>query len=214
MMHRRPNSKSLETVTAADGDAVSLADLKAYLVIESTSDDDMLTRFIAQAQQAVQDYIHRAIQPQTLRLWMDAFPGDNDDALVALGSGIHDISRRALLGDGDMIDLPMPPLVSVSSVKTYDTLNTESTFDSAAYMLDGSRGRLVLNSGYSWPTGLRAYRGVAIEYVAGYATIPGPIVAGITAYAAHLYECRGVCTMPDTCKAMIEPYRIVDRLAW
>lgn len=210
---QRFNAKTLEVVTPQIGDAVSLADLKAYLVISGTDEDALLTRFLVQAQQGVQNYLRRAIQEQTLDYWMDAFPSSDDDAIVSLGSGVHDYPASYITGGSDAISLPLPPVATITSVKTYDRANAESTLDSAAYTLDGPRARLILNSGYSWPTGLRDYRGVVVRYVAGYTDIPAPIIAGITAYAARLYECRGVCGMPEQCTMLIDPYKIRDYLA-
>lgn len=86
---------------------------------------------------------------------------------------------------GDALDLSQWPLQSVSSIKTYDLSNVESTFDAANYVVDtASRpGRVCLKASSSWPTGLRYHRGAIIRYVAGYSGT-AKSVTGITRSSA------------------------------
>jgi uncharacterized phiE125 gp8 family phage protein len=98
---------------------------------------------------------------------------------------------------GDKIELPYPPLQSVTSVKYYDTDDTEATFSSDDYYVDtyAEPGALSLNYGESWPsTTLRPANGVIVRYVVGYgdaeSDVPEMYKQAIKILAAELYERR------------------------
>ena len=73
----------------------------------------------------------------------------------------------------DYIEIPLPPLQSITSIKYYDTTDTEATMAASDYIVDttGFVGRVVLADGKSWPsTSLRPAKGICIEFVCGYTT--------------------------------------------
>jgi hypothetical protein len=208
----RYNRKTVTVIAPPASLAVSLADMKAYLVITGTADDALLTAFIEAATEAAKQYLRRSIVTETLELTLDGFTESNDDNLVALGPGTHTGSYPHLLGGGNEIDLAFPPVQSVTSVKTFDRANTESTFDSANYQLDGAGGRVFLNEGVSWPVNLRDRVAVKVRYVAGCSVIATPIIQGIKQHVAAMYECRDACEMPKVSKSIMSSYKLYDEL--
>jgi hypothetical protein len=77
-------------------------------------------------------------------------------------------------------------LVSVTSLKYLDSDGTETTYDAANYIVSGvgAKGRITIKSGSTWPT-LGAYpEPLRIRYVAGFATVPEPIVEWVLCAAA------------------------------
>jgi uncharacterized phiE125 gp8 family phage protein len=127
---------------------------------------------------------------------------------------VHTVSRPYILGGGETLDVPFPPLQSVTSVVTYDRSNNASTFDGAKYQVDLQSGRIYLNEGQVWPSNLRAQDAVQVTYVAGYGSgsIPAPILQAIRDYVAQLYDgCQG---MTAEIKRQLAPYRRGDELAW
>lgn len=210
------NRKSVSVTTSSDSPIVSVSDMAAFLKLDDDSADNaLLASYIEVATEAVKNFTNRAIKTETLTYTSDGFSAkDGDEALIAMGPGVHTGSRSYILGGYDYIDLPFPPLQSITSITTYDTANSGTVFSSASYSTDTTGGRVYLNSGYSWPTDLRDHNAVEIIYVAGYGSgsVPTPIEEAIRRYVAQIYEgCEG---MTAEIKRLLMPYRIMDQLAW
>jgi hypothetical protein len=211
----RYNRKSVSVTASADSPAISLSDMKVFLRVDGTADDDIITAYIATATEAVKQYLRQAILTETFVFKADGFTeGYGDDRLLALGPGVHTASRPYVLGGGDTLDIPFPPLQSVSSIVTYDRGNNASTYSADNYEVDLTSGRIYLDEGETWPSDLRAQDAVQVTYVAGYGSgsIPTPILEAIRMYVEGLYDgCGG---MTDAMRQMLAPYRRADELAW
>jgi uncharacterized phiE125 gp8 family phage protein len=134
--------------------------------------------------------------------------------MLSLGPGVHTASVPYILGGGETLDVPFPPLQSVTSIVTYDRGNNANTFSNTKYQVDLQSGRIYLNEGEVWPSDLRAQDAVQVTYVAGYGSgnIPAPILQAIRSYVEQLYDgCEG---MTAEIKRLLAPYRRVDELAW
>ena len=190
---------TLKLITAPATEPVTSSEAKSHLRVDTTADDTLIGTLITAARQHVENHLRRALITQTWELVMDAFPA------------------------GDVIRLPRPPLVSVTSIKYTDVAGSESTFSSAAYVVDtdSTKGRVVLKSGESWPSDtLAAANGVRVRYVAGYgsaAAVPNPIRQAILLLIGTLYENREsvlvaqgvtVAQLPFGVEALLMPYRI------
>lgn len=215
----RYNRKTVKILTPPAQSAVSLTSVKDYLLVDGNYEDNLLNDFITAATQSVRQYIRRSLITETLVLTADGFHDcDDDSKLPALGAGVHTGSKSYYLGNLNYIELPFLPIQSVTSVKTYDRANNESTFSSDNYQLDEGGGRLYLNEGDIWPDNLRGREAVKIEYISGYGDecddIPAPISMAIKQTVAAMYECRDACDIPKVCKAMLAPYKILDNLAF
>lgn len=154
---------------------INLAEFKEHLKIELdvTVEDAMLQRMINAATEQAQGLTGRALITQTWEYYIDRWP---------------------LSGQ---IELPLPPLQSVSSIKYTDVDGNESTFDAASYSVDNVSyiGRVVLNAGYSWPSvNLNNTNPIKITLIAGYGDdetdVPQTINQAILLLAANLYEYR------------------------
>ena len=136
------------------------------------TDDTYITNLIKAARILVEDFTNYRIITQTWEYMLDRFPYE------------------------DFIELPYPKLQSVTSVKYYDTDETEATFTSADYHVDiyGIPGKIVLAYGDSWPsTTLRTVNGVVIQYVCGFglaADVAENYKTAIKMTVAELYENR------------------------
>ncbi len=211
----RYNRKSVTVTVSDDSPAISLADMKKFLRVDGTADDDIITAYIATATEAVKNYCQRAILTETFVFTADGFtePG-GDDRLMALGAGVHQVSVPYILGGGDSFDIPFPVIQSVTSVTTYDRDNTSSVFDSSKYIVDLQTGRITLNEGETWPVNLRDTSAVQVTYVAGYGSgsIPQPILEAIRGYVTQMYD--GCAGATDDFRNLLAPYRRMDQLAW
>lgn len=211
----RYNRKSVSVTASSDNRAILLFDMKRFLRVDGAGDDDIIGSYIDTATEAVQQYLRQAILTQTFVFKADGFTeGYGDDRLLALGPGVHTASRPYVLGGGETLDLPFPPLQSVTSIVTYDRGNNASTYSASRYRVDLTSGRIYLNEGETWPSDLRAQDAVEVTYVAGYGSgsIPTPILEAIRMYVQSMYE--GCAGMTDQAKALLAPYRRADELAW
>lgn len=139
---------------------LTLAEVKLHLRDTPDADDALLAGYIAGVVADAEGFLNRALLTSTWDQWMDDWP------------------------DKDYIELDNPPLQSVTSVKYYDTDDTENTMDTADYFVDTKsyKGRVSLVYGETWPSEtLRPANGVVVRYVAGYASYLGTVNTSGTA---------------------------------
>lgn len=210
------NRKTVSTITPPSFLAVSVADMKAFLNLETSADDALLEAFIEAATDAVRRYIKRSILTETLELQMDGFPNYDDDALIRLGPGVHTGHYPSLLGFGNEFDLPYAPVASVTSITVFDRANASALVDAGLYSVDLFGGRVYLNEGETWPTDLRVRDAVKVRYIVGTAAadVPKPILHAIKQHVAIMYECRMSCELPAGCKAMLQGFRRIDDMGF
>jgi hypothetical protein len=204
--------QSVTTVTAASTTPVTVDELRSWARIDSSEADATLTLLIATATELAELYLNRSLINRTLKLTLD-MPNSTIDH--GLSDGVYDLPVTALYGNfPEVIDLPKGPVSSITSVKTYDTSDAESTYSSGNYTLDTTGSRLLLTDDAVWPTNLRDRASIAINYVAGYgsaaSSVPSAIRTGILIHASTLYEQRGQCTedMPAPCRKLYAPFRV------
>lgn len=211
----RFNRKSAYVTASTDAPAISIVEMKQFLRVDTSDDDVVIYSYLSAATEAIKQYLRVALLTETFTFKADGFAySDADERIIQLGAGIHTASRPYLLGGGDTLDLPFPPLQSVTSVVTYDRGNNASTYAASNYQVDLQSGRIYLDEGSTWPSDLRAQDAVEVNYVAGYGSgsIPQPIVQAIRMYVEQLYDgCDG---MTSEVRRLLAPYRRGDELAW
>ncbi|MBI1274204.1 MAG: hypothetical protein GC131_09015 [Alphaproteobacteria bacterium] len=206
---------SLELVTAPASEPVTLAEAKTHLRVEATADDSFITALIAAARQWAEEHTGRALISQTWRLWLDCWPGMNEQ----WWDGVRDGPASGLTA-ARAISLPRAPLISISTVKTYDDNDDATVWDAANYFADTASqpGRIALRNAATWPQPVRETGGISIEYVAGYgaaaANVPEAVRTACRQLVAHWYEHRGeaggrIAPAPLTVQALLGPYRIL-----
>ena len=107
--------------------------------------------------------LKRAVGEQTLKLVMPAFRTKVRDCAPG------DRFSRDYSQAWQQIELPLPPIRSVTSVKYFDTDGIEQTMDASLYRLvnrGSERSRLVAVSG--WPACQCRDDAVSVTFVAGY----------------------------------------------
>ncbi|OPX87737.1 MAG: Phage gp6-like head-tail connector protein [Pelotomaculum sp. PtaB.Bin104] len=164
---------ALKIKTQPASEPISLAEAKSHLRVDGTDEDTFIDGLISAAREDCEDFQSRAYITQTWELWLDNWPGS------------------------DCIDIPLPPLQSITSIKYYDTDGTEYTMATVDYFVDTKSyvGRVVLAYGKAWPsTTLRPANGVCIEFVAGYgdaaADLPAAVKQAMLLIIGDLYENR------------------------
>ncbi|MEJ1967097.1 MAG: head-tail connector protein [Rhizomicrobium sp.] len=182
----------LELIAPPAAEPVSLADAKAHLKVDTGDDDALIARLIAAARARAEWHTGRALVTQGWTFWLDAWP---------------------LCG---AIEIPLPPLQSVTSVTLYARDGTSSVMNAALYTVDAasSPARLALKQTVAPPDALRRINAVAIAFTAGYGdagAVPVPLQQAILALIAFLYENRGEAPaeLPADCLALLAPYRVL-----
>lgn len=205
----------LVVVTAPTSEPITVSDLIQHLRLDADTDETEMEAYIAMAREWCENYTGRAFVNRTLRLSIDGI----SDVDEALWEGWK-IGPDMTLKKRD-IKLPKPPLVSVTSVTTYDDADNATVFAASSYYVDNAAepGRVVLRTGSTWPTALRVGNAVEIVYVAGYgaaAAVPAPIKFACKAIAAWMYENRGegdwnkVRTVQPHAVLLLQPYRVMS----
>jgi uncharacterized phiE125 gp8 family phage protein len=158
----------LRLITAPTDYALSLSEMKAHLRVDTTDDDALITRYLVDATEFLEQRLERKLMTQTWELIIDTFP------------------------DAEIL-LPFPPVQSITSVSYYDTAGNPATVASSDYFLDNtSRDPWLFPEAASpWPSTLDAVNSVTIRFVAGYATaaaVPGSIKAALVLKVRELYD--------------------------
>jgi uncharacterized phiE125 gp8 family phage protein len=147
---------------------VTLAEAKAQVRSDCADEDTYLSSLIDTATQAASDRLQRALVPTRYRLTLDRFV--------------------------DQIDLLMPPVMSVESVKYIDSAGVLQTLAAPAYYADlvSEPGRLVPAFGQKWPATQDRPNAVEVEYTAGHpaSAIPKPIKQWILLALGDMYANR------------------------
>lgn len=140
----------VDVITGPQEEPLTVPEVRMHLrQPEISSNDAEIVWFIQAAREMVQNKLSRSLLTQTREATLDRFPS---------------------YCEGNAIELPFPPLQSVTSVKYMDESQVEQTLASTEYSVDatGRRGRLLLGYGKSWPSTLCNPGAVKVRYVAGW----------------------------------------------
>ena len=164
---------ALTIVTAPTIEPVTLTEARQHLRIDALDEDDLILSFIKAATKYSENTQNRAYMDQTWDLTLDIFP------------------------NGDIINIPLPPLQSVSSVTYYGTGGTSNTLTASTYYVDTNSepGRLSLAYNEVWPNeALRPVNGVVVRFLAGYGSttsaVPNMAKQAIKLMVGHMFEHR------------------------
>lgn len=206
------NRKKIDIVTPATTFPVSLATAKLWLRVDGTDQDTIITQLIKAADSAARKYMRRSTVNTTFKLTLDRFTEEEKRFYTPPGQvQVFDAPVTEYTGVEDYIMLPYEPLVSVTSITTYDDGNASAVFPTAKYEVNEANNAILLNEGSAWPTDLRKKAAIEVVYVAGYGTaddVPEDIIQGQLAHIAEMYDCRRPVEMPAPSKAMYNPYRV------
>ena len=188
-----------KVVTAVATEPVTLAEARLQVKLtadDSTAEDALLTAWITAARETAEHYTGLALAPQTLEMAMDEFP----------------------CYENDVIELAMPPVATITSVKYTDAAGVEQTIAASAYALSlyGDARRLTPTYGNYWPITQDIPDAVRIRYVTGYTAIPKAAKAAILLMVAWLNENRGDSIVaddiqPPAAKALLGTVKIWSR---
>lgn len=182
-------------LTQPSAEPVLLADVKAQLNIRDTIQDAIITRRIKEAREWCEEFMQRALLSSSWKVMLDGFV--------------------------DGIELAYPPIISVTSIKYYDTNGVQQTLVNTAYSLDSYSEPGIVNRVYGtdWPDTRDIPNAVEVIYDAGYASvgdIPYPIIEAIMLLVGHWMNNQGaaetgtvITRVPLAVEQLLQPYRIL-----
>ena len=152
------------------GDVVTQTELKEHLRIDDSDEDDLIEDYRDTAERLVENELSISLQSQTLILRLDRFPAWE-------------------------IPLPMPPLISITSIAYTDVNGDSQTVTASEYTADATStpGNVHPAFGESWPSTRNIPNAVVITYIAGFANaaaVPPAIRSAIMLIGGELYENR------------------------
>ncbi|MFA5388068.1 MAG: hypothetical protein WC322_06840, partial [Candidatus Paceibacterota bacterium] len=161
------------------------------------NDEDLtIARYIKTARRWVENLTGFALITQVWDLFLDAFPR------------------------GRIIEVPRPPLVSVTHLKYKDSSNVLQTLATSYYVVDtqAEPGRIQVTSGQCWPNTYPDVNAVQIRYSAGFgaaaSAVPEGYIDAILRKITDLYNNRGDNnTTPDalaSIRDLLDLERIVN----
>lgn len=177
------SATGMKVVTPPTQEPVTLALVRTWLRRDDTSDDVVIGGLIAAARWQLEQDSGHDLQTQTKDLAFDR------DRVLCVRS----------------LPLLVTPLQVVSSVKSYDQDDVETSMPSGDYFVDTNRspGRLCLNDDASWPSSLRTFNALIVRVRSGYVGTAIPLTsitrssttATVTAAAAHSLVTGDVVTI-------------------
>ena len=181
---------SLKVITGPSTEPIALADAKAHLRVDGTDEDSYITSLIVAAREGAEHLTGRALMPQTLELALDEFC--------------------------DIVKLPMPPLVSITSVKYLDEAGVLQTLAAEDYLLDdySEPARIKPAYGTAWPVTRKQPNAVLIRYEAGYenaSAVPQQIKNWMLIQIGTMYANRESVVTGVSVASVPEVDRLLDK---
>ncbi len=177
--------------------AISLAEAKAFLRVDSDYDDDdaYITSLIGVATNVVEQFTRRRLITQTYNIYYDEFP--------------------------PFMDLQVGNVASVTHVKYYDTDNTLQTLNTSEYDVDirVKPGRIYQAEDGNFPDTYERANSVEVEFVVGSAAsdVEDAIKQAMYIVIGRYYENRQdvvmgtqVNELPLMVDHLLTPYRLLE----
>lgn len=163
--------------TPPASEPVTLVEAKAHLRVDHTDDDTLITTLRVTARKWCEGYTYRSFINTTWEYYLDEFIEDRTDV---------------------RIELPKPPLVSITEVRYEDEASVSKTLTEGTDFQVSTQtyiGFIMPEADKFWPdTELDRANAVKITYVAGFGAtasdVPEDIKHAILMLIAHLYETR------------------------
>lgn len=175
---------------------LTLADAKAFLRLDDSAEDALVTTLVTAARLHVEGTTARSMIAQTWRLVLDTWPADRE------------------------VRLPVGPAISLTGITGYDEAGDPHEIDVSQFELDAATPRLLLPADIDGMPQLRERQGLEIDYVAGYGTeaadVPADLKHAMLVLVAYWFENRDAVivagsggVLPQGFDRLVAPYRQV-----
>lgn len=183
---------ALKQTVAPTEEPVTLAEAKMQVRLDEADDAPLLPSMIGSARRKVEEFTRRQLVTATFTLKLDRFPL------------------------GPTINVPRPPLQSVSSITYVDPDGDVKTLATSVYSVDtdSQPGRISLAYGQVWPAIREQDNSVVITFPCGYGAataVPDTFKDAIRLLIAHRWENREAVVTGMVAKELPEA---VTSLLW
>ena len=192
----------LALITGPAEEPVSLSEAKAQVRVTHDLEDELIAGKARSARSWVESFTNRALVTQTWELRLPGFPPC-----------------------GAAIELPRPPLASVTSVTYVDVAGAAQTWAPAKYQVlrpagdHADRGRIVPAYGETYPTARGDEESVVVRFVCGYGAagaVPQALKDAVLLKLGDLYTRResglagAIFAETRAAEQLLWPFRSVD----
>lgn len=183
---------SLTQTVAPSVEPVTVAEAKAQANVYFAEDDSFIEALITAARERTEANTWRQLVHATYELRLRHFP------------------------DAEWIEIPCPPLSSITSIEYVDTNGDTQTISTDIYSVDSvsEPGRVILKYGKQWPSTRDEENAVVITFVAGYSAdatdVPQVAKQSILMRVATWYEFRET-TVSATVNKVPEASEMLDK---
>jgi len=177
---------------------LTLQEAKDHLRVDCSNDDLYIEPLIRAARESAETFTGRSFITQTWDLFIDRFPVS-----------------------GTFLEIPVPPLQSITTVKYIDDLGVQQTLASSVYTVDANAemGTITLAYNQSWPTVRNIPNAIEIRFITGYGNnatdVPETIRHAMRMLIGHLYERREttivgvpITSIPQAYEWLLAPYKV------
>jgi uncharacterized phiE125 gp8 family phage protein len=179
-------------VTGPTEEPLTLTEAKAHLRVVIPDDDGLIAGYILAARTYVEGQIHRAICTSTWEYTIDG--------------------GWPFCGYEPIIEVPLPPLQSVSTVIYVDSDGTAQTLAASQYTVIANRpkGAIVPAYGVTWPTVRDVPEAIRVTFNAGFTVVPDDLRTALLAHVELLYDRdpQMIERLAETVEILISPYRV------
>tara|TARA_R100000005_G_scaffold95320_1_gene76353 strand:- start:134 stop:757 length:624 start_codon:yes stop_codon:yes gene_type:complete len=192
---------------------ITLNDTKAYLKVENSADDTLITSLIKAAREEIEEYTGLIIISQVWTLYLNQFPYHEDqiwwDGMRELPIDFYNKSSK--------IELPKRPVQMVNHIKTYSDSDVATTIPTSDYQVstyaapNPEYSVITLRDGKTWPTFTRNQDGIEIQFMCGYgnSAIPENLKQAIKILVAYRYCNREATGMTQEIMNILNSYKSI-----
>ena len=183
--------------------AVDLTDVKAYLKVDTTSDDTILQGLIKAATLLAERYTRREFLTKTFTMYLDFFPYSKQTGNL-VETNFND----------ETILVKRSKLQTINSIKYYQNEVLETMTTSLySFTKDNDYSRIYLKSG-TWADIDNRKQAVEIDFDAGYGatntSIPQSLKDALKIIIAYMYSNRGDCILDNSLLMLSGAMPILD----
>ena len=185
-------NRKWQVITPPAAEPLTATQVKLFGRIDGSDEDTLIEDIIKSVREATELYLGRSLIEQSIRLLMDYWP------------------------ETYFVELPSPPLLSITSVAVLDQAGLSTAYDSANYFVvtEGIPGLIVIKDGCTPPTNTTRYHaGIRVEYKAGYGSalnVPQPILEAMKLWSVACYEDRAQsATPPPSAKSLLNMFKVI-----
>lgn len=176
-----PSVPYIEQATAPASEPLTLTETKEFLRVETSGDDDMITRMIAVARIAAEQYLRRSLITQSWKVSFDDYAPQE-------------------------VNLPRGTIQSITSAKLIARDGTETLISASNYYLSARR-KLVFDIA---PMSHRVEIVYSAGY-GDASTVPENIKQGMLSHVSRMYDERSAnVPIVKSAITLYEPYRIIN----